>query len=288
MSAMLPTDFSPRFAATCTDAAARCYAWLGENILLPLPPDPHTSVQPATAAQALPHADDLIAALGTPEADYLIGERAGQACRLLFWPAADAAPEGYAQHNLRAVHGQLEDGDFWIAARGRQLMSWDREHRFCGYCGTATFAADQEVARVCPHCHQRQYARVSPAIMVLIKRGRQLLLARSPHFKAGVYSALAGFVEPGEACEGTVHREVMEEVNLRVKNLRWFDSQSWPFPHSLMLAFIADYDGGDIVCQPEEIEDAQWFDIDALPDLPSHASIARRLIEHVVAEMQRA
>ncbi len=96
-------------------------------------------------------------------------------------------------------------------------MSWDREHRFCGYCGTATFAADQEVARVCPHCHQRQYARVSPAIMVLIKRGRQLLLARSPHFKAGVYSALAGFVEPGEACEGTVHREVMEEVNLRVK-----------------------------------------------------------------------
>ncbi|KPC52315.1 NAD(+) diphosphatase [Amantichitinum ursilacus] len=284
---MLPTDFSPRFAATCTDAAARCYAWIGENILLPALPEHAASPQPATPSFSLPQADALISALGQPEADYLIGDRAGQACRLLFWPQGDA-PDGYALHNLRAVHGSLDEGDFWIAARARQLVSWDREHRFCGYCGTATFPAPNEVARVCPNCHQRHYARVSPAIMVLIKRGRQLLLARSPHFKAGMYSALAGFVEPGEACEGTVHREVMEEVNLRVKNLRWFDSQSWPFPHSLMLAFIADYDGGDIVCQPEEIEDAQWFDIDALPDLPTRASIARRLIEHVVSEMRAA
>ena len=271
---MLPSDFAPGFADHCTDDAARCYAWIGENIVL-------------RADSTLPDSAELIAALGPPAADYTIGQRAGQPCRLLFWSAGEA-PTGHAISNLRAMHGVMEDGDFWIAARARQLVSWDKEHRFCGYCGTATQPAPQEMAKVCPHCEQRHYPRISPAIMVLIRRGHQLLLARSPHFKAGVYSALAGFVEPGESCEDTVHREVFEEVGVRVTNLRWFDSQSWPFPHSLMLAFIADYVSGDIVCQPEEIEDAQWFSADTLPDLPMRASIARRLIEHVLAEIQHA
>jgi NAD+ diphosphatase len=107
-----------------------------------------------------------------------------------------------------------------------------------------------------------------------------LLLARSPHFLPGVYSALAGFVEPGETVEQCVHRETQEEVGVRVKNLRYVCSQSWPFPHSLMLAFTAEYDGGDIRPQPGEIEDAGWYHIDTLPTIPAQLSVAYQLIRH--------
>ena len=123
-------------------------------------------------------------------------------------------------------------------------------------------------------------------MMVLVWRGRELLLARSPHYAPGMYSALAGFVEPGESLEECVHREVAEEVGVQVRGLRYYGSQSWPFPHSLMLAFSAEWTGGDIVRQEEEIEDAQWFDIDALPQVPPRFSISGHLIRDTV-EMLR-
>ncbi len=267
------SSFIPAFASRCADDQARCYAFVGEELLL-------------DDSRGLPRAQVLIEHLGPPELDYLIGHRSGQPCRLLYWPQTTQAPAGWVNHNLRAIYGQMDEADFWIATRAKQMATWDREHRFCGVCGTRTEVAAQEPARACPACGHRHYPRVSPAIMVLIRDGDRLLLARSPHFKPGVYSALAGFVEAGESCEDTIHREVMEEVGLRVKNLQWFDSQSWPFPHSLMLAFTADYDSGDIVCQPDEIEDAQWFTLDKLPDLPMRASIARRLIESTIARMK--
>ncbi|MDR3429900.1 MULTISPECIES: NAD(+) diphosphatase [Silvimonas] len=265
--------FAPAFASFCADIHARCFAFIGDELLL-------------DSTNQLPATTTVQEQLGAPALDYLIGHREGQPCRLLFWPENTGVPSGLARHNLRAVYGQMDEADFWIATRGKQIASWDREHRFCGVCGTPTQVAEREPARACPSCGHRHYPRVSPAVMVLIRRGNELLLARSPHFKPGVYSALAGFVEAGESCEDTIHREVMEEVGLQVKNLRWFDSQSWPFPHSLMLAFMADYAGGDIVCQPDEIEDAQWYTLDKLPDLPMRASIARRLIEAMVAQMQ--
>jgi NAD+ diphosphatase len=130
------------------------------------------------------------------------------------------------------------------------------------------------------------YPRLAPAVMMLVRRGRELLLGRSPHFQPGVYSALAGFVDPGETLEDCVAREVMEEVGVTVGKLRYFGSQSWPFPHSLMIAFFADYAGGDIVPQSEEIEDAQWFNVDALPELPMAISISRRLIDAAVGEIR--
>ena len=122
--------------------------------------------------------------------------------------------------------------------------------------------------------------------MCLVRRGREILLARSPHFAPGMYSALAGFVEPGESLEQCLAREVLEETGVRIANPRYFASQPWPFPHSLMIAFVADYAGGEITPAPDEIEDAQWFALDALPKLPNRISIARRLIDGVVAEMR--
>ena len=125
----------------------------------------------------------------------------------------------------------------------------------------------------------------APAVMALVRRDRKLLLARSPRFPKGMFSALAGFVEPGETLEQCVEREVYEEVGIRMRNLRYFASQPWPFPHSLMIAFFAEHDSGDIRIDGIEIEQAQWFEIDNLPQLPAKISIARRLIEAATGEM---
>jgi NAD+ diphosphatase len=187
---------------------------------------------------------------------------------------------------LRRLFGQIDDLDYALAGRAIQIMEWDRTHQFCGVCATPTVARSTERVRACPSCGQLVYPRLAPAVMMLVRRGRELLLGRSPHFQPGVYSALAGFVDPGETLEDCVAREVMEEVGVTVDKLRYFGSQSWPFPHSLMIAFFADYAGGDIVPQPEEIEDAQWFNVDALPELPMAISISRRLIDAAVGEIR--
>ena len=132
---------------------------------------------------------------------------------------------------------------------------------------------------VCPACGLLAYPRISPAVMVLIERGDELLLARSPRFRPGIFSALAGFVEAGETLEHCAHREVREEVGVEINNLRYFSSQPWPFPDSLMVAFFADYVSGDITPEPSEIEEAHWFSRSALPSLPDPVSIARQLID---------
>ena len=137
----------------------------------------------------------------------------------------------------------------------------------------------QDRAMACPSCHLISYPRLSPSIIVLVTKGEEMLLARNANWPAKMYSTLAGFVEPGESIEQTVHREVFEEVGLKVKSLRYFGSQSWPFPNSLMLGFHAEYAGGDIVCQPEEIADAQWFAKDSMPQTPPKTAISGWLIE---------
>ena len=185
--------------------------------------------------------------------------------------------------NLRALYGHAGDEAFALAGRATQLIDWHRQHRFCGRCGTATFMKSDEFAMQCPSCALVAYPRISPAVMVLVRRGNDLLLARSPHFKPGVFSALAGFVEPGETLEQCAQREVLEEVNVQITNLRYFRSQSWPFPNSLMLAFFADYVSGEINPDPREIEAAAWFSRDNLPRLPDRVSIARRLIDAACA-----
>lgn len=201
--------------------------------------------------------------------------------------AADIAPpDGFSWSGLRALFGQLDDAMFALVGRAIQIMDWDRSHQYCGVCGTPTVLKLNERARQCPSCNQTHYPRIAPAVMALVRRGDELLLARSPHFPPGMHSALAGFVEPGESLEQCLMREVREEVGVEVENLRYFSSQPWPFPHSLMIAFNCDWKSGDITPDPSEIEAAGWFDLDHLPVLPNRISIARRLIDATIADMK--
>ncbi|MGE3860816.1 MAG: NAD(+) diphosphatase [Burkholderiaceae bacterium] len=198
----------------------------------------------------------------------------------------DGLPDGWRAAGLRNWFGVLDDATMSIAMRALQVLEWDRTHRFCGACGTPTQQVGHERAKRCPACGLTAYPRISPAMMVLITRGRELLLGRGLTFPPGRYSALAGFLEAGESIEDAVAREVREEVNVEVRNLRYFGSQSWPFPNSLMIAFHAEYAGGDMRPDPAELADAQWFPVYALPPLPPRVSIARALIEAVCAELR--
>src|SRR5438067_10445365 len=167
------------------------------------------------------------------------------------------------------LYGQVEEIMFTVAGRAVQLVEWERTHRFCGRCGTPTEAATGERARRCPDCGLLAFPRLAPAIITLVERDDgQALLARGRTFPIPMYSCIAGFVEPGETIEQAVHREVGEEVGVAVENVRYWASQPWPFPHSLMLGFNADWAAGDIVIDETEIIDAQWFAADDLPPIP--------------------
>ena len=203
--------------------------------------------------------------------------------------ASEQAPDGHAFESVRGLFNRLPDELLAVAGRAVQVIEFDRTHHFCGVCATPTAVFEGGRSRKCPNCGETAYPRVAPAMMVLIKRdtrfGRELLLARSPRFPGNMYSALAGFVEPSESIEDCIHREAFEEVGVRIENVQYHGSQAWPFPHSLMVAYVADYASGDIVCQEGEIEDARWFTLDDLPQLPHRLSIARRLINATIAEV---
>lgn len=186
----------------------------------------------------------------------------------------------------RGLRQFMLEGDmltYTVLGYAAQIGTWAREHRFCGSCGQAMTQIRWERAMYCQPCDLRSYPRISPSMIVLITRGDEVLLARSPRFVTGVYSTLAGFAEPGESAEDCLVREVREEVSVEVKNIQYVGSQCWPFPHSMMLGFHAEYAGGEIVMQPDEIEDAQWFNVHDLPPLPAGRSIARYLIDLYVA-----
>jgi NAD+ diphosphatase len=162
-------------------------------------------------------------------------------------------PAGMAFEGLRQVYGRLDEDLFWVAARAIQIVDWDRTHQFCGRCGVPMELQKAERAKKCPKCGLLHFPRLAPAIIVLVERGDRLLMARSRHFASGMYSVLAGFVEPGESLEEAVEREVKEEVGITVKDIRYFGSQSWPFPHSFMIGFTAIYAGGEILIDDTEI-----------------------------------
>jgi NAD+ diphosphatase len=181
---------------------------------------------------------------------------------------------------LRALYGRLPDAHFSIAGRAVQILLWDQTHRFCGRCGQPTVNAPAERAKLCPNCGLLSFPRLSPAVIMLVQRGDELLLARNKAFAGGFFSVLAGFVEPGESLEEAVAREVREEVGLELTDIRYFGSQPWPFPHSLMIGFTATYAAGEIRLQADEIAEAAWFSRQGeLPLLPGKLSIARRLID---------
>ena len=183
-----------------------------------------------------------------------------------------------------SLYGRTSERRWAVAGRAVQLVEWARTHRYCGRCGTPTEAVPGERARRCPACRLLAFPRLAPAMIVLIERGDEVLLARGIQFPVPMYSCLAGFVEPGESLEEAVAREVREEVGLDVTDVRYQSSQPWPFPHSLMLGFRATWAGGEIEIDPAEIVDAGWYRADDLPTIPPPMSIARRLIDGWLAE----
>jgi NAD+ diphosphatase len=286
-----PADFAAGVAAPTAEGQAYWFVFKADRLLVELgPPSPHPSgdlrVPSRPSWAKLPLLKNNNPLWFEPARTLYLGALGGLACYAAEAPAdAPPPPRGHAWEGLRTLFSVLEDAHFALAGRAIQLIDWDRNHRYCGRCGTPTEAKTEERARVCPACRLAAYPKLSPAVMALVRRENQVLLGRSPHFPPGMYSALAGFVEPGETLEQCLAREVEEEVGVQVSQIRYFASQPWPFPNSLMIAFVCDWKSGDIRPQAGEIEDARWFDVLQLPKLPSRISIARRLIDAVVAEM---
>ena len=217
-----------------------------------------------------------------------IGSLRGRECYVVDLDPVAEPPEGTVFRDLRGLFATIDGELFRVAGRAIQILEFDRTHQFCGRCSGKTVQGPDEISRRCTRCGTVYHPRLSPAAIVLVRRGEdELLLARSPGFPKGMYSVLAGFVEPGESIEETISREVLEEVGVEVRNVRYFGSQPWPFPHSLMIGFTADYAEGEINPQAGEIEDAGWYRVDALPMLPPGVSIARAMIDEFVAENDR-
>jgi len=222
-----------------------------------------------------------------PQRSQYLGLYEGRHCYAVEISDSQPLPEGWAPLGLRDLFGLVETTFAALSGRAYQILDWDRNHQYCSRCGAPTEPRRDERSRECPRCGFTSYPPVSPAIMILVTHGRKLLLARKPAFPKGRYSALAGFVEPGEMLEDTVARETREEVGVEVKNIRYFGSQPWPFPHSLMIAFTAEYAGGEIRPDGVEIEEAGWFEPDRLPKLPPPISISRRLIDTIAGRLAR-
>ncbi len=191
-------------------------------------------------------------------------------------------PMQYQSGNLYQVLGRMEVPLFALAGRAQQILAWERDHRFCGRCGAEMYVDLGERAMRCDPCGTVNYPRIAPCIITLVTRGDHMLLARNANFPRPMYSTLAGFIEAGESAEETLVREVKEEVGVDVDEIRYFGSQSWPFPNQLMLGYFARYAGGDIVCDPTEIADAGWYHYSDLPQVPPASSISGQLIRAFV------
>jgi NAD+ diphosphatase len=223
----------------------------------------------------------VVKALDVPPAHILpVGIDNKEYCATAWVEGGAAAPDGHVFKGLRSLFGRVDEHMLAVAGRAFQIADWSRSHQFCGVCGKPMALIEGERAMRCV-CGHTSYPRIAPAMMVLVKRERAILLARNAAVPAGGrMSALAGFLEPGESAEDAVHREVHEEVGLFVKDLRYFASQSWPFPGSLMIAFTAEYSSGELRLDPAEIAEARWFGPgDKLPELSPPQSISRALIE---------
>jgi len=232
------------------------------------------------SVMGLPTAAEVAALNLAPERIHPIGLWEGRYYQATWLDEAVLPGPEFGYHGLRSLFGVVDDGFLGVAGRAVQVLEWARTHRYCGVCATPTQLLEGERCYKCPNCGHSAYPRISPAMMVLIRKGEQVLLAMHTNSPYKRYTALAGFLEAGESVEEAIHREVEEEVGLKVHNLQYFASQSWPFPHSLMMAFTADYLSGEIRVQPEEIADARWFGPDdEWPEPPVKVSVAAQLID---------
>lgn len=249
------------------------FAFSGDNIL----------IYEADEAGLIPTLTDF-AELGlSPIRQQFLGFLNEQPCFSLELGPEVAVPVGMTLQGLWQAFMGLDETLGNVAGRAFQMMDWDRNHQFCSRCGSKTEPSQVERVKKCPKCGLHSYPRLSPSIIVAVRREDAILLARGHGFPPGLYTVLAGFVEPGETIEETVSREVWEETGLEVKNIRYFASQPWPFPNSLMLGFTAEYAGGELRPDETELEDAGWFTVATLPQIPPKFTIARHLIDNFIA-----
>ena len=214
-----------------------------------------------------------------PDAE-MLSEAEHQLCMMEI-PDTNHLPAGYQMMELRqffALHTEEENFHY---ARARGLLSWRSGMRFCPHCGTALTDSPTLTARECPECKSLHFPKIEPCVIVVIRKGNQILLARHVERNQDIYACIAGFVEDGESLEQALRREIREETGLEVKNIRYFGSQSWPFPYQLMIGFTAEYASGEIHVQKEELQEARWFDIHDLPPHPRPGSISHLLIHSI-------
>lgn len=200
--------------------------------------------------------------------------------KVLGLSSAEKLGDSYKTKPLRqfiAENADNEDIRFQVF-RAKSLLNWRSSHKFCQCCGSKLNEHPLLTARICPECKNVFFPRIEPCIIVLVTKGDKILLARHTQRNQDIYACIAGFIEAGESAEHAVAREIFEETGIKVKNIQYRGSQSWPFPDQLMLGFTAEYDTGDIVLQKEELSDAQWFDRNNCPASPKPGSIAYQLI----------
>ena len=231
---------------------------------------------------SIPRYEDVKHVQGSLNGTQYFGLQGDRPCFLAELKDAGELADGFELTGVFDLRGLLENEIFMVAGCAAQLIRWDRSHRYCGRCGGPTEDRADERAKACPKCGLSCFPRLSPAVIVAVVKGNHLLLGTSPRFRSGFWSVLAGFVEPGETLEECVAREVHEEVGILVKNVRYFGSQPWPFPDSLMVGFTAEYAGGEITIDDAEITEAKWFSATDLPTIPPKGSIARSLIDWFV------
>lgn len=239
-------------------------------------------VKPDQDRFLIPTEADILGLFLDREHAHFIGLWDGHCCYAIDCPIDLSLPEALHFLPLREAFLQFSPAGVHSTILASQVITWDKTFRFCGQCGQPTTELPKERAKVCNGCGLTNYPRLSPSIIVSVIRDKSILLGRSPRFPNGMYSVLAGFVEPGETLEECVQREIREEVGIEVKNIRYFGSQNWPFPHSMMIGFTADYSAGEIRVDNEEIVEAKWFKADEVPKLPGSYSIARRMIDHFI------
>lgn len=208
-----------------------------------------------------------------------VGEFDSTPCYCMETPTIESPSTDMSFGAIRSLSARPDSGElFKIAGFAYHLMNWERMSTFCGRCGSPMQDKQDELAKVCAKCGCTVYPRISPATITAVLKGDEILLAHNRSFKDGFYGLVAGFVEPGETLEDCVRREIMEETGICVKNLRYYGSQPWPFPDSLMMAYTAEYDSGEVKADGMELMDARWFRFDSLPLIPGPDSIAGRMI----------
>jgi len=227
----------------------------------------------------IPYLSSLAELSLSPVRTQYLGTLQGHPCFSAEVSPDTVTPEGMSFRELMSLYGVLDEDIFLLAGKAIQIVNWDRTHQYCGRCGHETETLQGERAKKCPVCGFMSFPRISPAVITAVLKDNKILLSHYAAFRGNMHTIIAGFVEPGETLEECVKREILEEVGIQVKNIKYFGSQPWPFPNSLMIGFTAEYESGEISVDREEISEAGWYDVNSLPELPPEMSIAREIID---------